>query len=92
MESVMKLIETKILGTTIRMRYADNADPLKATQWLDFQVPLADLSLPAVDTEYPLGDPEKRYLGSIRQAALRYVRNVIAAETQRLASLPGQRA
>jgi hypothetical protein len=81
----MKLIETKILETTVRMRYADDADPAKASQWIDFQVPLAELLSPNGRVE--LGDPESRYLAEIRLVALRYVRDAIGAETQRLSSL-----
>jgi hypothetical protein len=82
----MQLVETKISETTVQMRYADNPDSAKATVWIDFQVPLKDLTLPDADQEYPLGDIEIRYLGSIRQAALRYARELIGEETQRLAS------
>ena len=88
----MKLIETTVLEKMVRMRYADNVDPVKATQWIDFQVPLALLELPSVNGDHPLGDPESRYLGSIQQAALRYARDLIGAETQALADRVGQRA
>jgi hypothetical protein len=86
----MKLIETTVLETTIRMRYADDADPAKATQWIDFQVNLADLVLPDAPDQ-KLGDLESHYLAVIRQAALRYARDTIGAETQRLARLASQK-
>ena len=88
----MELIETKISKTSVHMRYANNLDPAKATQWIDFQVPFDGLTLPAANGDYPLGDPESRFLGSIQQAALRYVRDVIGAETQGLASRVGHKA
>jgi hypothetical protein len=86
----MKLLETTVLETTVRMRYADNADPTKAVAWLAFEVPIAPLTLPTTNGEMPLGDHHMRYLASIQQAALRYVRDVIGEETQRLASLSGR--
>lgn len=84
---MMKLVETKISETAIHIRYADNPDSAKSTVWFDFQAPLKDLKIPDGGQEHPLGDPEARYLGSIRLAALRYVRDVIGEETQRLARL-----
>ena len=84
----LKLIETTVLETTVRMRYADDVDPAKATQWIDFQVPLAELQSPNGRVE--LGDPESRYLAEIRLAALRHARDVIGAETQRLSNLAGR--
>ena len=88
----MQLVETKISGTMVYMRYADNPDSAKATKWVDFQVPLALLELPSSQGDDPLGNPESRYLGSIQQAALRYARDLIGAETQALADRVGQRA
>ncbi|MBJ7542335.1 hypothetical protein [Rhodomicrobium udaipurense] len=80
----MKLIETTITGTSVRMRYADHEDAAKATQWVDFQVPISELHLPS---ETALGDPEPRSLALVRLAALRYARDVIGSETQRLSNL-----
>ena len=88
----MQLIQTTILQNSVRMRYADHADPAKATEWLDFQVPIEGLTLPNVDREVPLGDHESRFLGSIQQAALRRVRDLIGEETQALASRVGRKA
>ena len=86
----MKLIETTILETTVRMRYADNADPTKAKEWFAFEVPIAPLTLPSASGDHSLGDHHIRHLASIQQAALRYVRDAIGEETQRLASLSGR--
>jgi hypothetical protein len=82
----MKLVETKISETAVHMRYADNPDSAKATAWIDFQVPIADLVVPN-SPESPLGELESHYLAVIRQAALRHAREIIGAETQRLARL-----
>ena len=82
----LKLIETTILPTVVRMRYADQPDPASAVEWFEFQVPLAPLTAPIGPGE-PLGDPELRNVAEVRLAALRYVRDVISAETQRLSNL-----
>ncbi len=81
----MKLVETRICETMVHLRYADNPDNAEARIWIDFQLPLKDLTLPGSDMGSPLGDPEIRYLGVIRQAALRHVRKVLGEETQRIA-------
>jgi hypothetical protein len=86
----MKLIETTVLETTVRMRYADHSDPAKAKEWFAFEVPIAPLTLPASGGDIALGNHHIRHLGSIQQAALRYVRDAITDETQRLASLSGR--
>lgn len=82
----MQLVQTNISESSIRMRFANNADPAKATEWIDFQFPLAVLKAPVGPTA-ALGDPETRYLAEIRLAALRHVRDVIGDETQRLSGL-----
>jgi hypothetical protein len=83
----MELIETALSETSVRMRFSDQEDISKAKHWLDFQVPLEKLSLLL---ERPLGDPEAHFLAEIRQEALRYVRDVVSAETQRIANLAGR--
>jgi hypothetical protein len=83
----MKLIETVVTDSTVRMRYADNADPAKAKHWIDFQVPLAELRQVS---ETPLGDPESHYLSTVRLTALRYVRGKADGEIQRLLNLRAQ--
>jgi hypothetical protein len=51
----MKLIETTITDKSVRMRYADNEDAAAASEWIDFQVPLAKLEHAE---KTALGDPE----------------------------------
>jgi hypothetical protein len=85
----MKLIETTVSATTVRMRYADDADSENPGEWLEFEVKLASLVNPS-DTKQPLGDPELQFLAEVRRAALRYVRDAIGEETQRLAGLANQ--
>jgi hypothetical protein len=81
---MMKLVETKISETAIYMRYADNPDTTRATQWIDFQIPLDGLKVPGRGGERVLGNIEDQYFGSIHLAALRQVRETITAETQRI--------
>jgi hypothetical protein len=83
-------VETTISETAIRMRLANNGDPLAATEWFEFSLPLtAPLTLPnnSGGAEIPIGPLHTRQLASIQLAALRYVRDAIGEETQRLASL-----
>jgi hypothetical protein len=81
----MKLVETKVAESTVRVRFADHVDPLKAANWIDMQLPLAELRDPYGEGD--LGDPELRYLAEVRLAALRSARDVIGAEIQRLSNL-----
>lgn len=85
----MKLTETSVTETAIRMRFADDVDPAKATQWLDFQVPLAGLLHP--NNQVELVQPDLQFLGEVRRAALAYARGIIADETQRIAALLDRR-
>jgi hypothetical protein len=81
-------VETTISGTSIRMRYANHADPAQATEWFAFEVPIGSgLTLPSTGGEIPLGEIRTRLLASVELAALRRVRDVIGDETQRLAVL-----
>jgi hypothetical protein len=80
----MKPIYTHISDSYVHMRFADNPDPAHAHTWIDFRVPIEELTLATASGEQPLGNPEKRYLGSIRLAALQYARDVLGAETQDL--------
>lgn len=84
----MKLVVTAITETHIRMRYADSHDSAKATQWLEFQLPLAGLDVAVNSTaKIPLGDPELARLVEVHLAALRAARDVIGGETQRYSRL-----
>ena len=77
----MKLIETTISETTVRMRYADDADPAKATEWVDFQAKNQDLKLPNGTT---LTKPEPHPFAALKLAALRHVLGVVDAEIARI--------
>jgi hypothetical protein len=65
----MKLIETTISETTVRMRYADDADASKATQSLEFVVPMGEAR------------PEW-HLPAIQRVALLTVQELVNAEIQ----------
>ena len=77
----MKLIETSVTQTNVRMRYQDTRDPSMPDNWIELQVPLSMLKLPS---NTPLGDPESHFLATVREVALRYVRDVFDAEIVRL--------
>ena len=80
----MKLVETTVTSKTVRMRFAEGADPTKPNEWIDFQVPIGSLTLPS---ETELGDPRLRRFALVQQAALRFVRDAISAEIQGISSL-----
>jgi hypothetical protein len=82
----MKLFETKVTDKAVRMRFADDGDPAKAEQWVEFQIPLADLKHPHAQN-HPLQDPEIQLVAELRLSALRAVRDVIGEEIQRLSGL-----
>ena len=83
----MSLVETTIGETTIQMRYADNPDAAKASVWIDFSMPIGELTLADSRGDIPLGDIHTRQLATIQLAALRRVRDAIGEEIQRLSSL-----
>ncbi len=80
----MKLIETTVSETTVRMRYADNADAAKATQWVDIQVPIAGL---VRGSGTPLSDPSGLKLSITQATVLHAVQDLIGVEMSRLANL-----
>ena len=85
----MKLIQTTISEISVRLRYADNEDAAKATQWMDFQFPLSDLR----NTEDPTRQarqPSVQFLAEVQRSALRRARDVIGEETKRLVTLLDQ--
>jgi len=65
----MKLIETTLSGKMVRMRFANDADPLKASEWIEFQVS-------ADKTE------DHWRLPAIQREALERAREVLADEIQ----------
>lgn len=82
----MKLIETTLTGNTARLKLV-SAESADLPYWIDLQVPFAGLKFSSPTGDYELGQPEKRYLGVIQVAALRYARDAISVEIQRLSNL-----
>jgi hypothetical protein len=80
----MKLIETVISETSIRLRYADETDPTKAVEWVDVQFALSGLKNPE-DAK-----PELQYVAELQRAALDRLQAVLSGEIQRLRSLAGR--
>jgi hypothetical protein len=75
----LRLIETTVLETTVRLRYADDA--AVPTEWLDFQVKNENLKLPSGEV---LSDRDFRPLAALQLAALRYALTSIDAEIARI--------
>jgi hypothetical protein len=71
-ERHMKLIETMVMESEVYVRYADDANPEKATQWLDFQLPLSELKHPNNQHQKLLSIDklERHTLGNIRLSAI----------------------
>ena len=76
----MNLIQTTIAGKAIRMRFANDGDAAKATEWIDFQLDIEGIEPPAV----PL-------VAEAQITALRRLRDVLAEESKRLVALANQR-
>ncbi|MGH9548928.1 MAG: hypothetical protein ACRD3W_06110 [Terriglobales bacterium] len=81
----MQLIETTVSLTTVRMQLANYADPEKATEWVEFEMPSEKLM--KADGNTPLGDPVSNRLVTVQLSALQYVRDAIDEEIQRLLKL-----
>ena len=85
-ETTLKLIETRIAGKAVRMRFADRDDPKEASEWIEFQV----------SPEYVVmghnlfDDPDRLFLAEAHLAALRRARDVIGDEISRLSTLSNQ--
>ncbi len=80
----MKLVETTVTETTIRLLLADNPDPALTASWIECQLPMASLKL---GSGTAIGDPNIRRLALVHQAALHEARNAITAEIRRLEGL-----
>ena len=80
----MNVVETTISGTGIRMRIADNDNPDEASEWVEFDIPLEPLTVATNSGSQSLGNPGDQYFVVIQEAALRYVRDAIDTEINRL--------
>lgn len=80
----LKIVETTVTEAAVRVRFADDADPAKAIEWLDLRFPVSKLESSKGNS---LGDPRKRTLAAIHQAALLFAQDVIDAETEKIAAL-----
>jgi hypothetical protein len=85
----LRLIATTVTESEIRCRLADPT-PETGDKWVELSIPITvELSLPnpTGGPDIPLGSLATRQLASIQLAVLRYVRDAIGSETQRLAGL-----
>ena len=76
----MKLISTTISGKTVQMRLANDPDPAKATEWIDFVVQVQGIEPPSV----PL-------VAEAQIEAFRRLRDVMIEQSKDLAALANQR-
>jgi hypothetical protein len=77
----LKLTETTISGTSVKMRLEDEDQSREPNLWVEFEVPLSDLML---DANNPLGVPGRRPLAIVQRAALSRVQEAIYQEMKRL--------
>lgn len=77
----MKLIETTVTDTAVRIRLADDSDHSKAHAWIDCQLPRSTLKR---QSGTPAADLDGWHLPIVRQVILENVRAAIDAEIERL--------
>jgi hypothetical protein len=77
----MKLIETVVTETAVRIRIADDADRLKAQSWIDCQLLRSGLKR---QSGTPAADLDGWHLPTVRRVILENVRAAIDAEIGRL--------
>jgi hypothetical protein len=81
----MELVETTVSLSTIRLQLANNADPERATEWVEFEMPSERLM--KADGKTPLGDPVSKRLVTVQLSALQYARDAIDEEIRRLLNI-----
>jgi hypothetical protein len=73
----MKLVSTLIFSTRVQMRFADDEDESKSTEWVEFSVRVAH--------------KEDPFLSELQLEALERARDTLGPEIQRLKALAGHR-
>jgi hypothetical protein len=82
------IVETSFTGKHVTMRLADDEDAEKSSETIDLRIARSSpLGIPTGSGDIPLGDIHTRQLATIQLAVLRYVRDAIGEETQRLSGL-----
>lgn len=80
----MGLVATTVVSeTAVHARFADRPDLTGATQWFEFQFPLADLDIAEPPPAHPRNS-QARFITAARLAALRHLHKMIGAEIARL--------
>jgi hypothetical protein len=81
-------VQTTISETSIRMRLADNPDEALVMESVELLVPTtAQLTVPTASGPFPLGAIANQSLALIQVGALRYARDAIDQEIDRLVNL-----
>jgi|GEM_PF-4815866 len=84
----VQLVEIKFSANEITGRLADSPDKDSCKIWIDFRIPAdTDLVVGTVNGDMSLGDMKLKRFVTVQLAILRHVRDLVGAETQRLASL-----
>ena len=84
----IQLVEMKFGDEEITGRLADGPAKETSKVWIEFRMPSdTNFPVPTVNGDIPLGDYNNKRFVTVQQAILRYVRDAIGAETQRLAAL-----
>ena len=84
----MHIVETILRPLTAKLTIANNSDPELATERIDFAFPLSALKDP--QSQRQLGQPDDHFVSEVRLAILRYARDAIGVEIQRLSELAGR--
>ncbi|MDC7785917.1 hypothetical protein PQJ75_30005 [Rhodoplanes sp. TEM] len=80
----MGLVATTLVSeTAVHARFSDRPDLTAATQWFEFQVPLAELDIVEPRPVHPRNS-QTRFISAAKLAALRHLYKMIGAEIVRL--------
>lgn len=82
----MQLIETLVTESAVYMRYADETDPEKVTQWLEFHVQLPALKHPnnPLQELLQVAKLERLHLGTIRLSAIMHIQEILKQQESAL--------
>lgn len=80
----MELVATALVSeTAVHARFSDRLDLTAATQWFEFQFPLAELDIVEPRPAHP-HNSQARFITAAKLAGLRHLYKMIGAETVRL--------
>jgi hypothetical protein len=77
----MKLVETAVTESAVRIRFADDADRLRAQSWIECQIQRSDLKHL---NGTPVQNLESLSFPMVQQVMLENAQAILAAEIERL--------